>query len=693
MKRSQRNKQQQERVISPKFQEERKEKLAAKPILPLTEKQADYMREIKSKNLVIATGHAGTAKCLDYSTLIRTSKGTIQIGEVLDKNKDLPDGYYELDLSVIGLNGEEKASHFFKESNCKVFTVESQQGYSITATPEHPLFVLDNLTGNYGWVKMEDLNTNYSLCIDRNNSFDAADVEFDFEVGDTTYRKDVNIPKKMTLELAEWLGILVANGSTSKLSIQMSSHNPQTRKNFLELTKHLFNKDAKNVDKGVCIHSTTIREFLDYLSGGWTTARFKSTPRSVLQSSNLVKLAYLKGLFECDSCIYTDKNIFEYSTASATLANEVHSLLAEFGIVSRKYGQTVKWYGDHLYWKVVAGSSDYKKVLELILQSTDKYRYHTYDKKENTNIDVVYGAIAKLFSLFQKAKKTIGVKGNGQFLDKNGKFVLFKVGRLDLFDNSKELTFNRLDKMIVQYQMGTEYEKEIFREYYECLLEYKKYSFFHSKITDVYEDTPRAVYDLTVPETHSFVANNIVSHNTFLPSSIAADMYHKGEVNKIILSRPAVSDARSVGFFSGSKNDKMLNWVMPMIDVLCQRLGKPVVDLAIAEGNIELVPLETIKGRSFSKDVFVICDEAEDCTIEEIKSIVTRNANCKMVICGDIEQSALKSDSGLKILLDILEKSPELEEYIGIVDFNEYSDIVRSKICKNMIIAFHKAGY
>lgn len=180
---------------------------------------------------------------------------------------------------------------------------------------------------------------------------------------------------------------------------------------------------------------------------------------------------------------------------------------------------------------------------------------------------------------------------------------------------------------------------------------------------------------------------------TFVAASVAAEMYHLGQIDKIILARPAISEAASVGFFSGSKDDKMLNWVAPMIDVLNKRLGKTVVDLAISEGNIELQPLETIKGRSFGKDTFVICDEAQDATIEEIKSVVTRNANCKMVICGDVRQSALKKNSGLYLLLDILDKSPELDEYIGFIDFDEYDDIVRSKICKQMIIAFERAGF
>jgi phosphate starvation-inducible PhoH-like protein len=180
---------------------------------------------------------------------------------------------------------------------------------------------------------------------------------------------------------------------------------------------------------------------------------------------------------------------------------------------------------------------------------------------------------------------------------------------------------------------------------------------------------------------------------TFLATCMAADAFRLGEAKQIVLARPAVSNSQSLGFFSGDADEKMLNWLQPMLQVLNKRLGKSVVDLAIADGNILLQPLETVKGMSYGKGVWVIADEVEDCTIAEIKTLVTRMGGCKMVLCGDTRQSALGSDSGLKIFADIIKTNPNLRETCAMVDFDQYDHIVRSRAVKNLIIAFDRAGY
>ena len=73
----------------------------------------------------------------------------------------------------------------------------------------------------------------------------------------------------------------------------------------------------------------------------------------------------------------------------------------------------------------------------------------------------------------------------------------------------------------------------------------------------------------------------------------------QNRVQKIILCRANIPTGRSLGAFKGDKDDKMLNWVMPMVDVLKQRMGAARFDIALNSGNIELQPLETIRGRSF----------------------------------------------------------------------------------------------
>ena len=179
---------------------------------------------------------------------------------------------------------------------------------------------------------------------------------------------------------------------------------------------------------------------------------------------------------------------------------------------------------------------------------------------------------------------------------------------------------------------------------------------------------------------------------TYIPTVIACDKLRAGDVKRIYLTRPNISNSKSLGYFSGSVQDKMSMWLLPILSTMYDRIGKNVVDLAIKAGDIQFVPLETIKGMSFGKDTFVIVDEAEDLSVDEVKSVLTRQGGCTMVLAGDLEQSALKSNSGLAFVKRMVERYPELADYTGFVDFNRPSDIVRSQECKAWILAMRKEG-
>lgn len=175
---------------------------------------------------------------------------------------------------------------------------------------------------------------------------------------------------------------------------------------------------------------------------------------------------------------------------------------------------------------------------------------------------------------------------------------------------------------------------------------------------------------------------------TYLPTAIACDMLKVGSVEKIILTRPNVSESKSLGFFSGDLNSKMKNWLLPVLDVMVERLGTGMVDYCIGKGQIEFVPMEVIKGRSFN-NAFVIADEAEDLTYQEVKKVITRlGLDSKLVLAGDITQKDLRGESGLAIALDMAKNNTQLG--CGWVDFNEPRDIVRSETVKKWILGFNK---
>jgi phosphate starvation-inducible PhoH-like protein len=191
-------------------------------------------------------------------------------------------------------------------------------------------------------------------------------------------------------------------------------------------------------------------------------------------------------------------------------------------------------------------------------------------------------------------------------------------------------------------------------------------------------------------EKHCVVATGPAgTGKTFLAACYAGWFYKKGLAKKIVLTRPTVPTGKSIGFFPGTVDEKMEPWVAPFIQTLEEYLGKGATETMIKNGNIEIVPFEVVRGRTFD-DAFVILDEAQNSTKEEIKAFVTRQGeNCTTVINGDISQSDLRSrDCGLKLVLHLIEKNDKLKEMVGVVEF-DHNDIVRSGLCKAWVESFY----
>lgn len=172
---------------------------------------------------------------------------------------------------------------------------------------------------------------------------------------------------------------------------------------------------------------------------------------------------------------------------------------------------------------------------------------------------------------------------------------------------------------------------------------------------------------------------------TYIPTVMAADLFKLGKIKKIIITRPAISASKSVGFFTGSSTEKMSVWLMPVVSILRERLGA-AYDIALADGDIEFAPLEVVKGYSVN-DAWLICEESSDLTKDEVIKLITRmGKNSKLVLAGDIRQSELKHDSGLAWLTKFIPRH-NLDELFGFIDFNSTDDIVRSDAVKRFLIA------
>jgi len=161
--------------------------------------------------------------------------------------------------------------------------------------------------------------------------------------------------------------------------------------------------------------------------------------------------------------------------------------------------------------------------------------------------------------------------------------------------------------------------------------------------------------------TITLLAGAAGSGKTLLACQIGLERLFMREVEKVIITRPTVSK-EEIGFLPGDLREKMDPWVQPIYQNMYLLYNKEKVEKCIAEGQIEIVPVSFMRGRTFVNCV-VIVDEAQNVTHEQMEMIVTRiGKGSKMIICGDDAQVDLKQkrDSGFKFLYAAAKKIKNL---------------------------------
>ena len=169
---------------------------------------------------------------------------------------------------------------------------------------------------------------------------------------------------------------------------------------------------------------------------------------------------------------------------------------------------------------------------------------------------------------------------------------------------------------------------------------------------------------------------------TAVAVGLASEYILNKKVEKIVITRPVVEvGARGLGFLPGSLNEKMQPWLVPLLEEMNAYLSKQTVNSMRASNSIEIAPLEYMRGRTFDNS-FMILDEAENCTFEQIKMFLTRiGQDSKMVINGDIEQTDLhQQDNALSECAERLEGVKGL----SVCELTE-QDIVRNSIISRVL--------
>lgn len=176
------------------------------------------------------------------------------------------------------------------------------------------------------------------------------------------------------------------------------------------------------------------------------------------------------------------------------------------------------------------------------------------------------------------------------------------------------------------------------------------------------------------------------SGKSYIPATIAANKLLLKEIDKVIITRPAVSVGKSLGALSGTLEEKFEPWLGPILEAMKGVMGANDVEVNLKAGNILYAPLEYMRGASYNNAIALV-DEAQNLTVEQAIMLVTRiGEDCTLVLNGDTRQSDLKETSGLTKLIHLCKK---YHIDATIVEFT-LDDIVRSDVCKQWVEALYE---
>ena len=169
---------------------------------------------------------------------------------------------------------------------------------------------------------------------------------------------------------------------------------------------------------------------------------------------------------------------------------------------------------------------------------------------------------------------------------------------------------------------------------------------------------------------------------TLLAVMVAVKLFKEGKVDKLIVTRPAVSVDEDLGHLPGTLEQKMAPWTRPIFDVLREYFQAKEIEGMIEEGIIEIAPLAYMRGRTF-KNSFILADEMQNATPNQMKMLLTRlGESSQMAVTGDLAQADRQNDNGLIDFTNLLAKSNST--HLDIVHFAQ-GDIERHNAVKEVL--------
>lgn len=245
---------------------------------------------------------------------------------------------------------------------------------------------------------------------------------------------------------------------------------------------------------------------------------------------------------------------------------------------------------------------------------------------------------------------------------------------IEHFNKYNRLTDSNIDRLIME-------DHDVVLELNDAIIVHGN----HGKIIKARTANQRKMVDLALSKDMIFAIGPAGTGKTYTAVALAVRALKNKEVKRIILTRPAVEAGENLGFLPGDMKDKLDPYMQPLYDALNDMIPAEKLKAFIEERIIQIAPLAFMRGRTLD-NAFVILDEAQNTTIQQMKMFLTRmGRSAKFVVTGDLTQIDLPSrqKSGLRHSLDLLAKVND----IGTVYLNE-KDVIRHQLVMQIIQAY-----
>ncbi len=481
-------------------------------------KELDHER----RELVLALGRR-SGKCLKADSLVLTDKGIYRIEDLGEAPEE------DFTPSTIGIVQEggrrAQASAFYNGGVKATYTIKTASGYTETGTANHRIKVMTS-EGRVDWRYLDDIHPGDFVALNRNTDLWVSDLLDLRPYYNEDGRKDVQLPEVLDERCANLLGYLVGDGTWGDdHAVSVTVEHPETWTYLTKLFNEVFGEPRVQMDKRTentgrlefC--SVRARRFFDAI--GWKlgcSRDDKMVPWAILRSPKPVVCAFLRGLFETDGSAEHNGEHITFSSASFRLAHEVQVLLLNLGIVSSihtKWNQKLRKSYANLS---IIGVQSRQRFAEYVGFDSEKKRLpmlaaleYAQECKSNTDsIPCQYGPIRDWLESTPKRNPARGELGVGRLRLREA------LGNTCKPSGHEYLTYSRLKRALgVAKEFGA---GQVETAHFEELL---RLDYFYDLVVSV-EEGEDQVYDLTVPDGQSFVANGFTNHNTTLSGIFAS---------------------------------------------------------------------------------------------------------------------------------------------------------------------------